>query len=245
MEGRIRCSKKIVDKPGTLVATHTEIDVAREPYVSRGALKLKSAFDDFSLSAEGLHAVDAGASTGGFTDFLLQQGAKKVVAVDVGYGQLSWKLRQSEKVMVLERTNIRYLDTAQLPFLADLTVADLSFISLKTVLEKLLAITRKGGSLLLLFKPQFELKKEKVQAKGVIRDQSLHLEALQDFFDFLSRFSLEIADLSFSKIRGTKGNIEYWIHIIKNPTDNHGKYDKMISNVVAQSHQYFRQKGIQ
>lgn len=225
--------------------THTEIDVAREPYVSRGGLKLESAFDDFNLSAAGLQAVDAGASTGGFTDFLLQQGAKKVVAVDVGYGQLSWKLRQSEKVMVLERTNIRYLDARQLPFLADLTVADLSFISLKTVLQKLLEITRKGGTLLLLFKPQFELKKEKVQAKGVIRDQSLHLEALQDFFDFLSRFALKIANLSFSKIRGTKGNIEYWIYIIKNPTDNHGKYDKMISNVVARSHHYFRQKGIQ
>ncbi len=244
LEGRVFSSGIMVDKPGTLVDPGGDIKVAPRPqYVSRGGLKLESAFEDFHLCADGLNAIDVGSSAGGFTDFLLKHGAKKVVAIDVGYGLLSWKLRNLDQVIVFERTNIRYLDTGRLPFLSDLTVADLSFISLKTVFEKLLQITGSGGIILVLFKPQFELKKEKVQAKGIIRDKFLHMEALLDFISYLNRHTVIIKGLTFSKTRGAKGNIEYWIYIEKNSKENNFKYDKMVKNAVERSHKYFGQNG--
>jgi len=245
LEGRVVCSDKIVDKPGALIDPSQEIKIIPEPaYVSRGGLKIESAFADFNLSAAGLNAVDVGSSTGGFTDFLLKNGARKVAAIDVGYGQLSWKLRSLPEVIVFERTNVRYFDASRLPFISDLTVADLSFISLKTVFVKLLEITRDGGVLLLLFKPQFELKKEKVQEKGIIRDRLLHAEVLEDFIDFVSRFGVKIGGITFSKTRGTKGNIEYWVYLIKTAKgkENNLKYDKMVKCVVESSHHYFNQK---
>ncbi len=241
MQGRVTCSGKKIDKPGTLIDSDAPVEIVKGPgYVSRGGLKLESAFDDLNLTAKGVYAVDVGSSTGGFTDFLLKKGAKKVAAIDVGYGQLSWSLRKSPRVVVFERTNIRYFDAASLPFDSDMTVADLSFISIKTVFEKLLEITKKGGTILLLFKPQFELRKEKIQAKGVIKDPFLHIEALDDFFSFLKRFAVKIEGLTFSKTRGAKGNIEYWIYLTKNPKENNFKYDKMIRNIVERSHRYFK-----
>ncbi|MGM0366200.1 MAG: TlyA family RNA methyltransferase [Actinomycetota bacterium] len=244
LQGRVVCSRKVLDKPGMPVDADKEIEIISGPaYVSRGGLKLESAFADFNLSAEGLKAVDVGSSTGGFTDFLLKNGAEKVAAIDVGYGQLSWKLRNSPRVMVIERTNIRYFDSSILPFLSDLTVADLSFISLRTVFEKLLEITGNGGIILLLFKPQFELERQKVQEKGIIRDKLLHIEALEGFIGFLDSFKVKIKGLTFSRTRGAKGNIEYWVYLIKNTKgkENNLKYGKMVKCVVDKSHNYFKQ----
>jgi 23S rRNA (cytidine1920-2'-O)/16S rRNA (cytidine1409-2'-O)-methyltransferase len=244
LEGRVLYDGEPVGKPGTTVSPDGNIEVIPDKnYVSRGGLKLESAFTDFNLSAKGLNCIDVGSSTGGFTDFLLKNGANKVVAIDVGYGQLSWELRCSPRVLVLERTNIRNLAPERLPFTAEFTVADLSFISLRTVLERLMMITVEKGMILLLFKPQFELKKEKVQEKGIIKDKQLHIESLNGFTVFINRLNLSIEGLTFSKIKGTKGNIEYWFLLTNKAKENNFKYDKMVKDVVEKSHCYFRQNG--
>jgi 23S rRNA (cytidine1920-2'-O)/16S rRNA (cytidine1409-2'-O)-methyltransferase len=247
LEGRVKIEGAVVDKQGLMVDSKSNIEIIeKSPYVSRGGLKLEKAIEEFKLEVEGKNAIDVGASTGGFTDFLIKSGIKKVVAVDVGYGQLSWNLRQSPEVIVLDRTNIRYLDVKKLPFLANLTVVDVSFISIKTIFSKIIDITEENGEILLLVKPQFEVEKDEVEKGGVIKNKNLHLKVLSGIVKFINSFDIEIVDLTFSKIKGARGNIEYWIYIrkiSKKSKINNKKtilnYDKIITKVVEQSHNYF------
>ncbi|MCD4669689.1 MAG: TlyA family RNA methyltransferase, partial [Actinomycetia bacterium] len=178
MEGRIRAEDRIVSKPGDILLVDSKIEIiSKQPYVSRGGYKLEGAFKDFGLSVKDKIAVDIGSSTGGFTDYLLINGAKKVIAIDVGHGLLSWKLRNSEKVEVLERTNIRYLDSRKLESHADFAVADVSFISIKKILGKIIEITVPDAGILLLIKPQFELRREDVKHRGIVKEKQLHIKA--------------------------------------------------------------------
>jgi len=246
MEGRIIGNQKVLDKPGTLIDRDTDITVKQKlDYVSRGALKLKSAFSKFDLCISGFQAIDVGASTGGFTEFLLRQSASKVLAVDVGYGQLSWKLRKDNRVIVLDRTNIRNLSGKDLPYLADITVVDVSFISLKLIFKKLLEITRTGGLLLLLLKPQFEIQKDLVPDGGIITDYRLHIKAINDFMESIKNTDIHVKGITFSSIKGTKGNIEYWIYLEKSAKGKeiNLNYDKMVEDAVRESHCYFNKNG--
>ena len=202
-----------LDKADTLVPVDAEIQLkgADNPYVSRGGLKLKGALDEFALNVEGLVALDVGASTGGFTDCLLQAGAKNVYALDVGYGQLAWKLRQDKRVVVVERTNIRHYDGADLKEQPDLATVDVSFISLKVVLPAIVRLLKDGAQILALIKPQFEAKREEVGKKGVIEDQSVHERVVEEICEFCR--SINLADLRTcaSSILGPAGNKEFFI----------------------------------
>jgi 23S rRNA (cytidine1920-2'-O)/16S rRNA (cytidine1409-2'-O)-methyltransferase len=184
------------------------------PYVSRGGLKLEKALRDFHVDPTGFVCSDSGASTGGFTDCLLQQGASKVFAIDVGYGQLDWKIRSDPRVVVMERTNIRYVTLEQLGEPLDLSVIDVSFISLKIVLPAIQALLKPGkGQVLCLIKPQFEAGKEKVGKKGVVREPETHKEVLDDFVTLANELNFNILGLTFSPVKGPEGNIEFLGHL--------------------------------
>ena len=178
-------------------------------YVSRGGLKLEKAMTTFGLELDGCVCADIGASTGGFTDCMLQNGAKKVYAVDVGYGQLDWKLRSDERVVCMERTNARYLDHEQIPDELDFASIDVSFISLKLILPAVHRVLKSGGHVACLIKPQFEAGREKVGKKGVVRDPAVHLEVLENFLHHAKGSGFTVLDITFSPIRGPEGNIEY------------------------------------
>ena len=178
-------------------------------YVSRGGLKLEKAMKCFPLTPKGKVCMDIGASTGGFTDCMLQNGATKVYAVDVGYGQLDWKLRSDERVVCMERTNARYLDRDQIPDELDFASIDVSFISLKLILPAVHRVLKEGGHVACLIKPQFEAGREKVGKKGVVRDPSVHLEVLENFLTHAKDSGFTVLDITFSPIRGPEGNIEY------------------------------------
>lgn len=183
-----------------------------ETYVSRGAHKLKKAVEFFQIKVVDRICLDAGASTGGFTDYLLQNGASQVYAVDVGYGQLAWKLRQDSRVKVFERQNIRYFEKANLEGLPSLITADLSFISLLVVLAKLHELMAESGEMITLIKPQFEAGREKVGKKGVVRDRAVHLEVLERLAQKAPQLGWRLVNLTFSPILGPEGNIEYLGH---------------------------------
>ena len=201
------------DKAGELVPVDAEIHIKGEdnPYVSRGGLKLAGALKEFGVNVEGIVALDVGASTGGFTDCLLQAGAKKVYALDVAYGQLAWKLREDKRVIVIERTNIRYYDGAALVEPIDLAVIDASFISLKNVIPAVLKFLADGSSILALIKPQFEVEKEEVGKKGVVSDPALHERVLQEISAFCESLNLEVQGTCASPILGPEGNKEFFI----------------------------------
>lgn len=217
-------------------------NMLKTPYVSRGGIKLEKAFSDFNLTAEDKKAADIGSSTGGFTDFLLKNGASEVIAVDVGYGITAWKLRQDPRVHLYERTNIRNLNISDIPYLSEITVVDLSFISIKAVFKKILEITDKDGIILLLVKPQFEARRQDIKRGGIVREITCHIEVLSDMIEFLNNFCVEIKGLTFSKLRGTKGNIEFWIYLkmsasnIKKPELN---YDKIVRRIAEDAHKYY------
>lgn len=251
LAGKVLVDGKKVDKAGTRVAASASVEIIEDmPYVSRGGVKLEKVFLDFGLNARGKKAIDVGSSTGGFTDFLLQSGADKVLAIDVGYGQLAWNLRQSPKVIVMERTNIRNISTQKIPFLSDLTVVDVSFISIKTIFKNLLEITAGGGEILILIKPQFELAREDVQKGGVIRSKELHQKTLQEVIEAVSNYGVEIKNITFSKLQGAKGNIEFWLYVKKkikknkiteiNNKKTEPNYDKIITDIVEEAHKYFK-----
>ena len=183
------------------------------PYVSRGGLKLAKAMDVFGLDLTGMICADIGASTGGFSDCMLQHGAAKVYAVDTGYGKLAWKLRTDERVVPLERTNARYLTHEQIPEELDLASVDVSFISLRLILPALRGVLGPGGQVVCLVKPQFEAGKEKVGKKGVVRDPKVHLEVLEHFLVHADEADFTVKDMTFSPIRGPEGNIEYLGHL--------------------------------
>lgn len=217
MAGNVFVDNQRVDKPGTMIKDDSEILVKGKPlaYVSRGGLKLEKAMKNFDLSLEGKVCMDIGASTGGFTDCMLQNGAVKVYSVDVGYGQLAWKLRQDERVVCMERQNIRFLEVDALDERPDFASIDVSFISLKLVLPKAWELLNDGGRLVALIKPQFEAGREKVGKKGVVREKSTHIEVIEMVSRLAIKEGFKILDLDFSPIKGPEGNIEYLIYLEK------------------------------
>ena len=218
MSGIVYVDGQKADKPGTSYEETVAIEVrgAACPYVSRGGLKLEKALRDFGVKPEGFVCSDSGASTGGFTDCLLQQGAKKVFAIDVGYGQLDWKIRSDPRVVVMEKTNIRYVTPEQLGEPLDLSVVDVSFISLKIVLPAIQKLLKQTGQVLCLIKHQFEAGRDKVGKKGVVREKSTHKEVLDDFVVLADSLGFKILGLTFSPVKGPEGNIEFLGHLSLN-----------------------------
>ena len=217
MSGIVYVNDRKIDKAGFSVAEDAKIEVRGKTlnYVSRGGLKLEKAIKTFPIKLDGVVAMDCGASTGGFSDCMLQNGAVKVYAVDVGYGQLDWKLRSDPRVVCLERTNARYLTREQIPDPLDFVSVDVSFISLGLILPALRPLMREGGQLVCLVKPQFEAGKEKVGKKGVVRDPAVHREVVERFYAQAEKHDFSVLGMTFSPIRGPEGNIEYlgWLAV--------------------------------
>ena len=235
MAGIVFVNGQRVDKPGTQVANDAEIEVRGHvlPYVSRGGLKLEKAMQTFPLTLQDKICADIGASTGGFTDCMLQNGAKKVYAVDVGYGQLDWKLRNDARVVCLERTNARYITHEEIPDTLDFASIDVSFISLKLIFPALYQLLGDNGEIACLIKPQFEAGREKVGKKGVVRDPKVHLEVLENFLIHAKENNFTVIDITYSPIRGPEGNIEYLGYLRKNGGEN-GSFD--LNAIVEASH---------
>lgn len=221
MAGLVFINGQRADKPGMQVSPDVSVEVKGDaiPYVSRGGLKLEKALRVFPISPVGKVCIDCGASTGGFTDVLLKNGAKKVYAVDVGYGQLAWSLRNDERVVNLERTNVRYLNGDIIPEPIDMAVMDLSFISIKLVLPAVCSLLKDDAELVCLIKPQFEAGREEVGKKGVVRDKSVHLSVIESILSFAETIDMSVLGLDFSPIKGPEGNIEYLCYMKK------GKHD--------------------
>ena len=217
MSGCVFVDGQRIDKPGTAVSQEAALEVRGNTlrYVSRGGLKLEKAMSLWPIDLNGTVCMDIGASTGGFTDCMLQNGASKVYAVDVGYGQLAWKLRSDERVVCLERTNARYLSHAEVPEEPDFSSVDVSFISLKLILPAIGGLLKEGGHVVCLIKPQFEAGKEKVGKKGVVRDPAVHLEVLEHFLEYAKENHFTVLDITYSPIRGPEGNIEYLGYLFK------------------------------
>ena len=216
MSGLVDVNGQRADKPGVSYEETVDIQIrgAACPYVSRGGLKLEKALRDFGVHPAEYVCSDSGASTGGFTDCLLQQGAKKVFAIDVGYGQLDWKIRNDPRVVVMERTNIRYVKAEDLGEPLDLSVIDVSFISLKIVLPAIKNLLKPGqGQVLCLIKPQFEAGRDKVGKKGVVREPETHKEVLDNFVALARELGFTILGLTFSPVKGPEGNIEFLGHL--------------------------------
>ena len=236
MSGLVYVAGQKADKPGMSFEESAEIEVrgATCPYVSRGGLKLEKALRDFGVDPTGYVCSDSGASTGGFTDCLLQQGAKKVFAIDVGYGQLDWKIRSDPRVVVMERTNVRYVTPEQLGEPLDLSVVDVSFISLRIVLPVIKTFLKEqSGQVLCLIKPQFEAGKDKVGKKGVVRDPAVHKEVLDDFIALTKEIGFKILGLTFSPVKGPEGNIEFLAHLTLADVEG---MDPDTALVVSQAH---------
>ncbi len=217
MEGLVYVNGQKETKPGAAVAEDAAVEFRGEKprYVSRGGLKLEKALDVFSIDPAGLDCIDCGASTGGFTDCLLQRGARHVWAVDVGYGQLAWPLRQDARVTVMERTNARSLTPEMFPTEMALAVMDMSFISLKLVLPAVRSLLCAQGQAVCLVKPQFEAGRDKVGKKGVVRDRGVHREVLENFLRDAADCGFAVVGMDFSPVRGPEGNIEYLAHLAK------------------------------
>ena len=238
MAGQVYIENQKCDKAGLMVddeATKVEIRGEQLKYVSRGGLKLEKAMNEFNISLTDKVAMDIGASTGGFTDCMLMNGAKKVFAVDVGYGQFAWKLRQDERVVNMERTNIRYVTREQIGETLDFASIDVSFISLKLVLPVAYELLSESGELVALIKPQFEAGREQVGKKGVVKDMNVHFEVIKKVLDFAREINFNVAGLSFSPIKGPEGNIEYLAYLKKSECDD-TITDEIIDNVVKNSH---------
>lgn len=217
MSGLVYVNGQKADKPGMPVKADAKIEVrgAACPYVSRGGFKLEKALRVFPVSAEGKTCIDCGASTGGFTDVLLKNGAKKVYAVDVGYGQLAWSLRSDARVVTMERTNARSLTPEMFADMMDMAVMDLSFISVRLVLPAVRELLAEGGQVLCLIKPQFEAGREDVGKKGVVRDASVHERVLREFLEAEPELGYTVMGLDYSPVRGPEGNIEYLAYLKK------------------------------
>jgi 23S rRNA (cytidine1920-2'-O)/16S rRNA (cytidine1409-2'-O)-methyltransferase len=217
LTGLVLAGDRIADKAGTAFPVDVELRVKGDhsPYVSRGGLKLQGALDAFAISVENLVVLDVGASTGGFTDCLLQRGARKVYAVDVGYGQLAWKLQTDPRVVNIERTNIRSYNGADIGDAIDMAVIDASFISLRKVLPSVVGLIREGGTLICLVKPQFEVARGEVGEKGVVRDPLLHKRTLEELADFCRGIGLDVRGRCDSPITGPAGNREFFLFLGK------------------------------
>lgn len=245
MAGSVYVDGQKEDKAGSVFDEESaQIEVRGHvlPYVSRGGLKLEKALKVFPITLTDKICMDIGASTGGFTDCMLQNGAVKVYSVDVGYGQLDWKLRQDERVVCMEKTNFRYMTPENIPDVLDFASVDVSFISLDKILTPAYALLREQGEMVALIKPQFEAGREKVGKKGVVRDPKVHEEVISRIVRHADEVSFEVLDLSYSPIRGPEGNIEYLIHLKKNPErtvypDILEVFEKKIKEIVEEAHQ--------
>ena len=240
MAGNVYVDGQKEDKAGTKVAVTAKLAVKgnQMKYVSRGGYKLEKAMDVFGIRLDGKICLDIGASTGGFTDCMLQNGASKVYAIDVGYGQFAWKLRNDERVVCLEKTNVRYVTHEQVPDEGDFASIDVSFISLTKVLPAVLGVLGEKGQLVCLIKPQFEAGREKVGKKGVVRDSSVHREVIEMIVDYVRTQNLGILGLDFSPIKGPEGNIEYLIYLDKSQSGmGADEVQERVDTVVAQSHE--------
>lgn len=236
MAGNVYVDNQKSDKPGTMLPLTAKIEVrgAALPYVSRGGLKLEKAMEQFPISLENKVCMDIGASTGGFTDCMLQNGARKVYAIDVGYGQLAWKLRTDARVVNLERTNVRYLTDEQVPEPVDFFSVDVSFISLCLVLPVARKFLADGGQAVCLIKPQFEAGRGKVGKKGVVREPSIHVEVVEKIVHFVLENGFSVEGLTFSPVKGPEGNIEYLAFLSKSEQTHSVPLD--IPALVEESH---------
>lgn len=217
MSGLVFVDGQRADKPGMQVSPDAKVEVHGNalPYVSRGGFKLEKALKIFPIDISGKTCIDCGASTGGFTDVLLKNGAKRVYSVDVGYGQLAWSLRQDERVVNMERTNIRYITCEQIPEPLDIAVMDVSFISIKLVLPAVCMLLKDGAEFVCLIKPQFEAGREEVGKKGVVRDKAVHLSVIESILNFAPELGMTVMGLDYSPIKGPEGNIEYLCYLKK------------------------------
>lgn len=237
MEGNVFVDHQREDKAGSMFSADCLIEIHGNAlkYVSRGGLKLEKAMTQFDISLQDKVCMDIGASTGGFTDCMLQNGAKKVYAVDVGYGQFAWKLRCDERVVCMEKTNIRYVTPADIEDALDFASADVSFISLTKVLEPAKALLKDGGEMICLIKPQFEAGREKVGKKGVVRDPAVHKEVIVKVAEYAMELGFSVWDLDFSPIKGPEGNIEYLIYLKNNGEGNMAETVN-VENTVEKAH---------
>ena len=244
MAGNVYVDGQKEDKAGSVFdeeSAHIEVRGHALPYVSRGGLKLEKALKVFPITLTDKICMDIGASTGGFTDCMLQNGAAKVYSVDVGYGQLDWKLRQDRRVICMEKTNFRYMTPEDIPDVLDFASVDVSFISLDKILTPAYALLKEQGEMVALIKPQFEAGREKVGKKGVVRDPKVHEEVIAKIVRHADEISFEVLDLSYSPIRGPEGNIEYLIHLKKNPervvySEILAVFEKKIKEIVEEAH---------
>lgn len=243
MAGKVYVNEVRTEKPGTQVKPDDSIEIRGEemPYVSRGGLKLKKAVDTFGLCLTGKTVLDIGASTGGFTHCALLEGAQKVYAVDVGYGQLDWSLRQDARVVCLERTNARYLTAKEVPEPVDLVTIDVAFISLEKILPALLPFLKEEGIVVALVKPQFEAGREKVGKKGVVRDPEVHRQVISSVISCSSSLGLQAAGLDFSPVKGPEGNLEFLLLLINaKPADRAEDWSKTIEDTVLKAHAHLK-----
>ena len=238
MAGKVFVDGRRVDKAGEKVPVTANIEYKGEklPYVSRGGLKLEKAMKNFPITLEGKVCMDIGASTGGFTDCMLQNGASKVFSIDVGYGQFAWKLRTDERVVCMERTNIRYVKPEDLGELVDFASIDVSFISLKKIMPATVELLKDNGEVVALIKPQFEAGKEKVGKKGVVRDIEVHKEVVFGIIDYLIEHNLNVLGVSYSPIKGPEGNIEYLVYFTKDMERESTFVREDVDKVVEASH---------
>ncbi|WP_411167913.1 TlyA family RNA methyltransferase [Clostridium sp. MB05] len=239
MAGKIFVEGRRVDKAGEKVSIDSEIIFKGEeiPYVSRGGLKLEKAIKEFGVNLEDKVCMDIGASTGGFTDCMLQNNAKKVFSIDVGYGQFAWKLRTDPRVVCMERTNIRYVTPEDIGEKVDFASIDVSFISLKKIMPATINLLNDKGEVVALIKPQFEAGKEKVGKKGVVRDINVHKEVVLSIAEFLINKNLNILSIGYSPIKGPEGNIEYLVYFTKDINKESTFSLEDIDNIVNDSHQ--------
>lgn len=244
MEGNVFVEGQREDKAGSSFDSQVKIEVKGSTlkYVSRGGLKLEKAMNHFDISLKDTVCMDIGASTGGFTDCMLQNGAKKVYAVDVGYGQFAWKLRTDPRVVCMEKTNIRYVTPADIADVLDFASVDVSFISLTKVLIPARGLLREQGEMVCLIKPQFEAGREKVGKKGVVRDPAVHEEVIERVIGFARDNGFRVINLEYSPIKGPEGNIEYLVHLQKG---EQGKKEETIDvkSVVTQAHTSLSEKA--
>ncbi len=241
LAGDVLAAGEPLTKAGRQLPVDVDLSLKKKPeYVSRGAVKLARALDVFNVHPAAKVCVDVGASTGGFTELLLERGAAKVYAIDVGYGQLAWKLRNDPRVVVMERTNVRHLNAESLPESPTLETVDVSFISIKKILPSIAGMLAGGGELLALVKPQFEGERADVGRGGIVREASAHRRILCSLLDPLASSGLALRGFTYSPIKGADGNIEYWLYAVKTTTGKRaGHPDELIDSVVEEAHSFF------
>lgn len=238
MAGLVVVNGQRIDKAGTMIDPASQIAIKGQhcPYVSRGGFKLEKAIREFGLNLENYQVLDVGASTGGFTDCALQNGARQVYALDVGYGQLAWSLRQDPRVVVIERANIRHMTEDELPRTFDLVTIDVSFISLNIVIPASRRFMKTGGEMMALIKPQFEAGRERVGKNGVVKDSAVHLDVIEQVIQMVNRENLQVVGLSYSPITGAEGNIEFLLYV-KDGLVTEGFDQATIAEIISKAHE--------